>query len=219
MPSLPACRIGAGNLAVVLQVIPIMDEVALLAEFSALADHTPDFALFTPSSRVHQEWLGKLQALVRQWNPGEVPPLRGEVDNMGFTVVREKAVSNIVGVLYRAIADLQFRIQGAPARAFGPGAVYDFFRNLPRPAGFCDKINPDCRSLSRRAGLRHLSRCGPAKGGGQAFVQQRERRAEASGREICRTEQDDGRGASLKCNSRPTFLPRRQLLLGSRSIY
>jgi|CZKJ01.1.fsa_nt_gi hypothetical protein len=130
MPSLPACRIVPANLAVVLQVIPIMDEVALLAEFSALADHTPDFALFTPASRVHQEWMGKLQALVRQWNPGEVPPLRGEVDYMGFSVVREKAVSNIVGVLYRAIADLQFRLQGAPARAFGPGAVYDFFRNL-----------------------------------------------------------------------------------------
>src|ERR1022692_2884793 len=110
MPSLPACRIVPANLAVVLQVIPIMDEVALLAEFSALADHTPDFALFTPASRVHQ--------------------LRGEVDYMGFSVVREKAVSNIVGVLYRAIADLQFRLQGAPARAFGPGAVYDFFRNL-----------------------------------------------------------------------------------------
>jgi hypothetical protein len=58
---------------------PAMDEVALLAELLTLADHTPDFAQFAPASRSHQEWLGKLQALIQLWNPGEVPPLRGEL--------------------------------------------------------------------------------------------------------------------------------------------
>jgi hypothetical protein len=48
-----------------------MEEGALLAEFLALADNTPEFASFTPTSRIHHEWLAKVQALVRQWDPSE----------------------------------------------------------------------------------------------------------------------------------------------------
>jgi hypothetical protein len=107
-----------------------MEDAALLAELLALAEHMPDFAKFTPTSRIYHEWLGKLQALIRLWNPAEIPPLRSELDYLGFTVVREKATSNIIAVLYRAIGDLQLRVQGSPARAFGPGAVYDFFKAL-----------------------------------------------------------------------------------------
>jgi hypothetical protein len=107
-----------------------MEEGALLAEFLALADNTPEFASFTPTSRIHHEWLAKVQALVRQWDPSEVPPLRAEIDFIGYSIVRDKTVTKIVSILYRAIADLQFRLHAAPARSFGPGAVYDFLKTL-----------------------------------------------------------------------------------------
>jgi hypothetical protein len=107
-----------------------MDEVALLAELRALADNTPDFSSFTPTSRVHQEWLGKVHALIQQWDASETSSLRSQIDWMGSSVMRDIALSKVVSTLYRAIGDLQFRLPGGPARAFGPGAVYDFLKTL-----------------------------------------------------------------------------------------
>jgi hypothetical protein len=110
-----------------------MDEAALLAELRALADDTPDFARLTPTSCVYHEWLGKLYALVRQWDELEAPSLRKNIDEAftsGLSWARQDAVTRMLSLLYRAIAELQFRSQAGPAQAFGPGAVYDFFKNF-----------------------------------------------------------------------------------------
>ena len=65
-----------------------MDPVALLAELRALADNIPDFDTFTPSSRVHQEWVGKLHALIEQWKPSEELSLGVQIGWIGIDSTR-----------------------------------------------------------------------------------------------------------------------------------
>jgi hypothetical protein len=107
-----------------------MDPVALLAELRALADNIPNFDTFTPSSRVHQEWIGKLHALIEQWKPSEEFSLGMQISWIGIDATRASSVSKIISTLHRAIADLEHRLPPGPHRVFGPGAVYDFFKAL-----------------------------------------------------------------------------------------
>lgn len=107
-----------------------MDEAALLAELRVLADNVPDFSSYAPTSRIHQEWLGKVHALVEQWNRFEATPLRAQINTIGFDLIRDTGVAGVVAILHRAIADLEFRLPAAKNQAFGPGAVYDFFKAL-----------------------------------------------------------------------------------------
>ena len=108
----------------------LMDHAALLAELRALADHIPDFGSFTSTSRAHHEWLGKVHALVEQWNRFEAPGVRTHITYITFDVARDMGVSGIVGTLHRAIADLELRMPSSADKVFGPGAVYDFFKAL-----------------------------------------------------------------------------------------
>lgn len=107
-----------------------MEEGILLGELRALANNLPDFSNFSPTSKVHQEWLGKLHALVQRWNDMEALSLRSQIGFIGYDVTRPSSVSTIVSILYRAIADFEFRLPSGPDRVFGPGAVYDFFKSL-----------------------------------------------------------------------------------------
>lgn len=107
-----------------------MEPVALLAELRALADHVPDFASFTPTSRIHHEWLGKVHALVLQWNQSEARSVSMHTGCVAINSVHAHSVSNIVSILYRAIADLELRLPAQPNQVFGPGAVYDFLKTL-----------------------------------------------------------------------------------------
>jgi hypothetical protein len=107
-----------------------MDHATLLAELRALADHVPDFKTFTPTSRPHQEWLGKLHALVEQWNRVEAVSIRSQVMYMAFDITRDSSVAQVIGVLHRSMADLELRMPAGADKVFGPGAVYDFFKAL-----------------------------------------------------------------------------------------
>jgi len=57
-------------------------------------------------------------------------PSQTQIEFLAKPVYRNDAVNKIMSALYRAMADLQFRPHSAPSLAFGPGAVYDFFKNL-----------------------------------------------------------------------------------------
>ena len=52
------------------------------------------------------------------------------MDYIGIDVARNMGVSRVVAILFRAIADLEFRLSASTNRAFGPGATYDFFKAL-----------------------------------------------------------------------------------------
>src|SRR6266849_8564434 len=107
-----------------------MDHAVLLAELRVRADYVPDFDSFTVTSRIHHEWLGKVYALVEQWNPHETVSTRTNISMISTTVARDMGVAGVMTILHRGIADLELRLPAGADRAFGPGAVYDFFKAL-----------------------------------------------------------------------------------------
>jgi hypothetical protein len=107
-----------------------MDKVALLAELQAVAENVPDFKVYSPSSRPHLEWLGKTYALLCRWDQLEVISFKTAADFLPLEVTRDMNVATMLGVLHRAIADLELQIPALVPQAFGPGAVYDFHKTL-----------------------------------------------------------------------------------------
>lgn len=107
-----------------------MDKVVLLAELRALAAAPPDFSAYTPTSRPHHEWLAKGDALLSRWNSIEVIPFRSAISYLPIDMLRGAQVGTLLSVLHRAIADLELDVPASTTHAFGPGAVYDFLREL-----------------------------------------------------------------------------------------
>ncbi len=107
-----------------------MELPVLLEELRAIAENVPDFSQFTPTSRIHQEWLGKAHALVQQWDRNEASFLTMQEGFVSIPLSCDSAIANIVSILQRTIADLELRLSVQPDRVFGPGAVYDFFKAL-----------------------------------------------------------------------------------------
>jgi hypothetical protein len=107
-----------------------MDKVAVLAELKALANDIPDFEVYAPTSRTHLIWLAKSHALLARWNQLEAISFSSAADFLSFKITRDINVAKIVGILHRAIADLELQIPALPSQAFGPGAVYDFLKSL-----------------------------------------------------------------------------------------
>ena len=107
-----------------------MDKVALLAELKAVAANVPDFEAYTPSSRSHLEWLGKTHALLSRWDRLEAISFKTAADFLALQDSRDMSVAQMLGVLHRALADLELQVPALPPQAFGPGAVYDFHKTL-----------------------------------------------------------------------------------------
>ncbi len=109
---------------------PAMNSAVLLAELQLMANDIPDFNLFSSSSRQHFEWLGKTHALLLRWNQTEANMFKTISDFLGSKLTREVNVVQLIGILHRALADLQLNTPSKPDQVFGPGAVYDFFKAL-----------------------------------------------------------------------------------------
>jgi hypothetical protein len=107
-----------------------MDKVALLAELRALATDAPDFATYSPSSRLHLEWLGKAYALISRWNKNEAFFFKTTAEFLAIDITRDMNVGKLLGILQCAIADLEIQVPELPPQAFGPGAVYEFHKAL-----------------------------------------------------------------------------------------
>lgn len=95
-----------------------------------MANDTPDFHLFSSASRQHFEWLGKTHALLTRWNDAEANTFRQISGFLGTQITREGNVVQLIGILHRALADLRLNTPSKADQAFGPGAVYDFFKAL-----------------------------------------------------------------------------------------
>jgi len=114
-----------------------VDKVIILAELRALAATVPDFRAYSPTSRPHHEWLGKASVLISAWNHYEVIGFNSASEGLALDLMRDSNVARVMSKLHRAIADLEFQVPSLPAKAFGPGAVYDFakaFRDLLQSA-------------------------------------------------------------------------------------
>jgi hypothetical protein len=107
-----------------------MNTAVLLAELQLMANNIPDFRSFTSTSREHFEWLGKTHALIARWNSPEAISFSMVSGFLGMPQTREGHLIKLMGILHRALADLQLDTPSKPDQAFGPGAVYDFFKAL-----------------------------------------------------------------------------------------
>jgi hypothetical protein len=112
-----------------------MDSAVLLAQLRSLLESAPDFASYSPTSGEHQGWLAKAHALVSRWNRVEAMSIASAADFMHLSLLRDGQVAKVIGLIHRAIADLEIETPKLADQAFAPGAVYDFFKALSAALG------------------------------------------------------------------------------------
>ena len=112
-----------------------MDNAVLLAQLRSLLESAPDFATYSPTSGEHQGWLAKAHALVSRWNRVEAMSIASAADFMHLSLLRDGQVAKVIGLIHRAIADLEIETPKLADQAFAPGAVYDFFKALSAALG------------------------------------------------------------------------------------
>ncbi len=107
-----------------------MNDRILLAELQALIDNIPPFCQFTAVSSPEQRWVAKGHALLSRYDMTPAIEFKLESGSLTMNILRESTLSKMVSILQRAIADLELRIPRDAGQAYGPGAVYDFYRAL-----------------------------------------------------------------------------------------
>ncbi|HSL05817.1 MAG TPA: hypothetical protein VK901_20055 [Nitrospiraceae bacterium] len=112
-----------------------MDKAVLLAQLRTLLETAPDFSKYTPTSPEHHAWLAKGHALITRWNEYEAISFKSGSNLMHLSLVRDGQTANVLGIVHRAIADLELDRPQLSNQAFGPGDVYDFFKALAAAVG------------------------------------------------------------------------------------
>lgn len=107
-----------------------MEPHILLAQLKGLLAGAPSFDDYEPTSAKHQEWLGQSHARVHRWSAFEGSSFKRAADSLAGQLMREHSLATVFGILNRAVADIELQLPASPAQAFGPGAVYDFFKAL-----------------------------------------------------------------------------------------
>ena len=107
-----------------------MDKAVLLAQLRALLEAAPDFEKYTAASGEHHVWLAKGYALILRWNEYEAMSFKSASNLMHLSLMRDGQVASVLGIIHRAIADLEFERPQLASQAFGAGEVYDFFKAL-----------------------------------------------------------------------------------------
>jgi hypothetical protein len=103
----------------------------LLAQLRSLLGRAPAFDNYSPSSAEHLSWLGQAHALVSRWRPAEAGTFKLSSDFLGgHPLLRDRHLAEVLGTLHRAVADLELLVPDGTQTAFGPGAMYDFFKAL-----------------------------------------------------------------------------------------
>ncbi|MAM69865.1 MAG: hypothetical protein CMP91_01800 [Gammaproteobacteria bacterium] len=107
-----------------------MDSGVLLAQMKALLERAPDFNQYTPYSKEHLLWLGQAHALIYRWNPVEGTAFQNAADFLPMELIRDNNIAKILGIVHRAIADLELDVPDVEQSVFAAGEVYDIFRAL-----------------------------------------------------------------------------------------
>lgn len=107
-----------------------MELIILASRIKALLANAPSFDNYSPASHEHQAWLAQAHALVAKWKPLEAMSVKTASDFLYSALTRDHNLAQIYGALHRTIADLELSLPSQAGQAFGPGAVYDFFKAL-----------------------------------------------------------------------------------------
>jgi hypothetical protein len=105
-----------------------MDNAAILAELRAMADNPPDLATY--KNRGTSQWLAKAHALIKLYDTYAAIEFKTAWDWLGGLATGSHNAEKILSTMYRVVAELEIEVGSVTGKAFGPGAVYDFQKNL-----------------------------------------------------------------------------------------
>ena len=116
-----------------------MERAALLEHLRALLERQPNWSEYSGVSREHKQWLAQARALVHRWRPFDAIVINTTIPNLGKTLIHSEAVGKILQAVEDAIADLELDVPPDSRAAFGPGDVYDVFKELRRIVGSAER--------------------------------------------------------------------------------
>lgn len=107
-----------------------MEHHIIISRIKTLLTLAPSFDTYSPASHEHLMWLAQAYALVNRWNSREAISVKSASELLSVPMMRDHNIAKIFGTLHRAVAELELSLPVDAGQAFGPGAVYDFFRAL-----------------------------------------------------------------------------------------
>ena len=92
----------------------------------------PDLASFNKSNPAHTQWIGRTLALIRQVNQNDAFKFELQAQMVGNDIFKESNYTQMRSVLEMVIATLELQNPEETQKVYGPGAQYDFYRDLKR---------------------------------------------------------------------------------------
>ena len=108
--------------------MPLSNE-QLLAEVEDLLRTTPPRATIRHTTEENLSWVGRLSAVIEQWDRGKEALLRGYLDQFHDLYAREseEGLRKMIVLLQQARHDLRMKTLGPVNLAVGHGMVFDYF--------------------------------------------------------------------------------------------
>ena len=92
----------------------------------------PDLVSFNKSNPAHTQWIGRTLALIRQVNPNDAFKFELQAQMVGNDFLKANHYTEMRSVLEMVIATLELKNPEETQKVYGPGAQYDFYRDLKR---------------------------------------------------------------------------------------
>jgi hypothetical protein len=92
----------------------------------------PDLASFDKSNPAHTRWIGQTLALIRQVNAVDAFKFDLAAGMVGIDIHKVNNYTEMHSVLEMVIATLELQNPDETQKVYGPGAQYDFYRDLKR---------------------------------------------------------------------------------------
>jgi len=95
-------------------------------------EQMPDLASFNKSNPAHSQWIGRTLALIREVDKADALKFDLASQLIGNDVLKENNYAQMHSVLEMVIATLELQNPEQRQTVYGPGAQYDFYRDLKR---------------------------------------------------------------------------------------
>ena len=92
----------------------------------------PDLVSFNKSNPAHTQWIGRTLAVIRQVNPNDAFKFELQAQMVGNDFLKANHYTEMRSVLEMVIATLELKNPEETQKVYGPGAQYDFYRDLKR---------------------------------------------------------------------------------------
>lgn len=104
----------------------------LLAEVEDVIRSMPSRSIIRHDTQENLAWLGRLSAVVENWDNSKVVRLNGALTQLGSTMAHPatEGYRTIVVLLHQAQNDLRLRTTGPTSTALGQGMVFAYFDEL-----------------------------------------------------------------------------------------